>query len=229
MAPQLSKFVLTMHITTSVGWLGAVAAFLVLSIAGVTSHDAEVVRGAYLSMNLIGLYMIVPLSFAALLTGVVQSLATHWGLFRHYWVLMKFLLTIGATALLLMHQFSAVAKAARHSSDAAPGVLPEVGQLGTQLLGDASFGLLALLAITTLSVYKPWGRTPYGERKQQELRQASAEFPVTCATAVLREPVNRAAGRSFPVGLKIFISATVVLVLMFAVVHHSGHSFHHLH
>jgi len=218
-----------MHITTSVGWLGAVAAFLVLSIAGVTSHDAEVVRGAYLSMNLIGLYMIVPLSFAALLTGVVQSLATHWGLFRHYWVLMKFLLTIGATALLLMHQFSAVAKAARHSSDAAPGVLPEVGQLGTQLLGDASFGLLALLAITTLSVYKPWGRTPYGERKQQELRQASAEFPVTCATAVLREPVNRAAGRSFPVGLKIFISATAVLVLMFAVVHHSGHSFHHLH
>ena len=229
MAPQLSKFVLTMHITTSVGWLGAVAAFLVLSIAGVTSHDAEVVRGAYLSMNLIGLYMIVPLSFAALLTGVVQSLATHWGLFRHYWVLMKFLLTIGATALLLMHQFSAVAKAARHSSDAAPGVLPEVGQLGTQLLGDASFGLLALLAITTLSVYKPWGRTPYGERKQQELRQASAEFPVTCATAVLREPVNGAAGRSFPVGLKIFISATGVLVLMFAVVHHSGHSFHHLH
>jgi len=215
-----------MHITTSVGWLGAVAAFLVLSIAGVTSHDAEVVRGAYLSMNLIGLYMIVPLSFAALLTGVVQSLATHWGLFRHYWVLMKFLLTIGATALLLMHQFSAVAKAARHSSDAAPGVLPEVGQLGTQLLGDASFGLLALLAITTLSVYKPWGRTPYGERKQQELRQASAEFPVTCATAVLREPVNRAAGRSFPVGLKIFISATGVLVLMYAVVHHS---IHHLH
>ena len=229
MAPQLSKFVLTMHITTSVGWLGAVAAFLVLSIAGVTSHDAEVVRGAYLSMNLIGLYMIVPLSFAALLTGVVQSLATHWGLFRHYWVLMKFLLTIGATALLLMHQFSAVAKAARHSSDAAPGVLPEVGQLGTQLLGDASFGLLALLAITTLSVYKPWGRTPYGERKQQELRQASAEFPVTCATALLREPVNGAAGRTFPVGLKIFISATGVLVLMFAVVHHSGHSFHHLH
>lgn len=77
MTPRLSKFVLTMHITTSVGWLGAVAAFLVLSIAGVTSHDAEVVRGAYLSMNLIGLYMIVPLSFAALLTGVVQSLATH--------------------------------------------------------------------------------------------------------------------------------------------------------
>ena len=229
MTPRLSKCVLATHITTSVGWLGAVAAFLVLSIAGVTSHDAEVVRGAYLSMNLIGLYMIVPLSFAALLTGLVQSLATHWGLFRHYWVLMKFLLTIGAATLLLMHQFSAVAKAARHSSGVAPGLLPEVGQLGTQLVGDASFGLLALIAIATVSVYKPWGRTPYGERKQQELRQASAEIGDTSVVLALPDPVNGAADRSFPVGLKIFIAATGVLLLMFAVVHHSGHSFHHLH
>lgn len=55
MTHRLSKFVLTTHITTSVGWLGAVAAFLVLSINGLTSHNAEVVRGAYHSMNLIGL------------------------------------------------------------------------------------------------------------------------------------------------------------------------------
>src|SRR5262249_4205509 len=120
MTPRLSKFVLTTHVTTSVGWLGAVAGFLVLSIAGLTGHDAEVVRGAYLSMNLIGLYVIVPLGFAAALTGLVQSLGTNWGLFKYYWVLMKFLLTIGATYLLLMHQFRAVARAARIASDAAP-------------------------------------------------------------------------------------------------------------
>jgi len=229
MTPRLSKLVLTMHITTSVGRIGAVAAFLVLSIAGETSHDAEVVRGTYLSMNLIGLYVIVPLSFVALLTGLVQSLATHWGLFRHYWVLMKFLLTIGATALLLIHQFSAVARVARHTSDAAPGVLPEVGQLGTQLVGDASFGLLALIAIATVSVYKAWGRTRYGEHKQQELRQASAETGDTSVVLAPPDPVNGAAGGGFPLGLKIFLAATGVLVLMCAVVHHSGHSFHHLH
>jgi len=43
------KLTITAHVSFSVGWLGAVAAFLVLSIAGLTSHDAEVVRGAYLS------------------------------------------------------------------------------------------------------------------------------------------------------------------------------------
>jgi hypothetical protein len=35
-----------------------------------------------------------------------------------------------------------------------------------------------LLAATVLSVYKPWGMTPYGLRKQRERRQVSlAELP----------------------------------------------------
>ncbi len=63
-------------------------------------------------MNLIGLYIIVPLSVAALLTGLIQSLGIQWGLFRHGG-LMKFLLTIGATSLLMLHQFTAVERAAR--------------------------------------------------------------------------------------------------------------------
>jgi hypothetical protein len=226
MTPRLSKFVLTTHIAMSVGWLGAVAAFLVLSIAAVASQDAEAVRGAYVSMNLIGLYVIVPLSFAALLTGIVQSLATHWGLFKHYWVLTKLVLTMGATGLLLMHQFGSVAKVAKIASGIARGVLPDLGQLGTQLVSEASFGLLALLAITTLSVYKPWGRTPYGERKQKQLRQTSAEITEASGALALTGPVN--GSNSFPLGLKIFIAITGVLVVIFGALHHGGHSFHHL-
>jgi hypothetical protein len=229
MTPRLSKFVLTTHVVTSVGWLGAVAAFLVLSIAGMACRDAEVVRGAYLSMNLIGLYMIVPLSFAAIFTGLVQSLGTHWGLFRHYWVLMKLVLTIGATALLLMHQFGSVVRVAKAATGVAPGVFPQVGELGTQLVSEASFGLVVLLAITTLSVFKPWGRTPYGERKQHELRQTSVEMRVTSAVPGLPDAVKGAIGKGLPLGLKIFIAVTFVLMLTFGLMHHGGHRIHHLH
>src|SRR5688572_1550189 len=133
MSPGVRKFALVAHVTSSVGWLGAVAAFLVLSIAGLTSERAETVRGAYVAMNLIGLVAIVPLSLAALLTGLIQSLGTHWGLFKHYWVLAKFALTIVATTLLLLHQFTAVAGAAARVSAASPGTLPDVGGLGNQL------------------------------------------------------------------------------------------------
>ena len=121
MSQGLRKAMLTAHVVLSVGWLGAVVAFLVLSIAGLRSHDADMVRSAYLAMNLLGEFIIVPLSFAALLTGLVQSLGTQWGLFRHYWVLVKLTLTFGATALLLLHQFTAVAEAMRRVLGAAPG------------------------------------------------------------------------------------------------------------
>ena len=69
--------------------------------------------GAYTSMDLIGLYTIVLLSLTALATGLLLALGTQWGLFRHYWVLMKLLLAMLATYALLMHQFTAVAEAAK--------------------------------------------------------------------------------------------------------------------
>ncbi|MDQ3220976.1 MAG: hypothetical protein M3Q26_09590, partial [Acidobacteriota bacterium] len=53
MTPRLSKFALTAHITSSVGWLGAVVGFLALAIAGLTSDDAQTVRASYLAMELI--------------------------------------------------------------------------------------------------------------------------------------------------------------------------------
>src|SRR5262249_41576689 len=76
MTPAVRKLVLTMHVTLSVGWFGAIATFLVLSIAGLLSQDPETVRGVYLAMDLIGLLIIIPLSFAALATGLVQALGS---------------------------------------------------------------------------------------------------------------------------------------------------------
>jgi hypothetical protein len=165
---RLRKFTLTAHVTFSVGWLGAVIAYLALAIAGLTSQEAQLVRAAYLSMELIGWFVIVPCSLAALLTGLVQSLGTEWGLFRHYWILVKFLLSIGGTLVLLLHMRAV----SRMSGIAAETTLSsaDFGMLRTQLVVHAGGGLLVLLAATALSVYKPWGRTRYGQRKQHERR-----------------------------------------------------------
>src|SRR5918999_1574237 len=102
LSPGLRKFALATHLTLSVGWIGAVAAYMALDVAAATSEDAQVLRAAYLMMESIARYVIVPLAFAALLTGLVMSLGTSWGLFRHYWVLISFLLTLVATTVLLV-------------------------------------------------------------------------------------------------------------------------------
>jgi hypothetical protein len=162
MTSRVRKFALTTHVTSSVGWLGAVTAFLALAVAGLTSQDAQMVRAAYLSMELTTWVVIVPLSLAALLTGLVQSLGTTWGLFRHYWVVAKLALTMLATIILLLHtqpigRVAAVASETMLSST-------DLRQLRIQLVADAGAALLALLVATTLSVYKPWGMTSYGRR-----------------------------------------------------------------
>jgi hypothetical protein len=166
MAPRLRKFALTAHVTSSVGLLGAIAGFLALAVAGLTIQDAPMVRAAYLAMELTAWSVIVPLAFASLLTGIVQSLGTSWGLFRHYWVLVKLLLTVFATIVLLMkmqlidYVASTAAQTTLSSGDLRPARI--------ELIVHATGGLLVLLVPVALSLYKPRGVTPYGWRKQHE-------------------------------------------------------------
>jgi len=166
MTPRLRKFALLSHITTSVGWMGAVVPYLVLSVAGLLSNQVPVERAAYYSLALIGWYVLVPLSFAALISGLVLSLGTRWGLVRHWWVLAKLVLTAVATSVLLRHMqlVSRIAKVAAGQAFSSTDLRMERLQLVIHPAG----GLLVLLVITALSVFKPWGMTPYGRRNASQ-------------------------------------------------------------
>lgn len=166
MKPGFRKPALTAHVVSSVGWIGSVAGFLALAIVGLTSQDGEKVRAAYVAMDLTGWFVIVPLSIASPVTGVVQSFGTTWGLFRHYWVVVKFLITVPATILLLVHM-QPVGHLARVVQQTTL-VHGDLAGLRIQLVAEAGAAVVVLLIATTLSVYKPRGLTPYGRRKAQE-------------------------------------------------------------
>lgn len=176
MPPLVRKLALTLHVTCSVGWLGAVAVFLALAIVGLTSEDAQLMQAAYLAMDVSTSLVIVPLSLASLVTGLIQSLGTPWGLFRHYWVLAKLVITVPSTIILLMHT-----GAIRTMALVAGGMHVAGGdlrELQVQLVVTAGAALLALLAATVLSVYKPRGVTPYGWRIQRKQRSSSPDLDV---------------------------------------------------
>lgn len=162
MTSRVRKVALTAHVVSSVGWLGAIAGFLALAVVGLISQDAQTVRGAYLVMEPAAWFVLVPLAFASLLTGLIQSLGTSWGLFRHYWVLFKLVITVFATIFLLtyLETLSFLAGVAASGDD--PGLLRSPGTVI-----HAGTGLLLLFAATVLAVYKPRGRTRYGQRKQR--------------------------------------------------------------
>jgi hypothetical protein len=217
MTPRLRKFALTAHVTSSVGWFGAVASFLVLALAGLNSQNAEMVRATYLAMELVGWFVIVPLSLASLPTGLVMSLGTEWGLFRHYWVLAKLFITIVATILLLVHM-QPVGHLARVVAETtlASG---ELAGLRIQLVADAVAALLVLLVATTLSVYKPKGMTAYGRRKQYE--QLSYLPPGYSGSRLAAFGV-RPSTNSTPRWSYVFGIIVVVLILLFVILHLMG-------
>ena len=163
MTPSLRKCALTAHITSSVGLLGAAASFLALAIAGLASQNAQMIRAAYLAMELAAWFVIVPLAFASLLTGIVQSIGTTWGLFQHYWVLAKLLLSVFVTIVLLL-QMKLIGYLA---NVAANSILTSADLIEARLslVVHAAGGLLVLLVPVALSVYKPRGITPYGRRQ----------------------------------------------------------------
>lgn len=166
------KVALTLHIAFSVGWLGAACAYMVVAIRALASGESAAMRASYPTLELLGWSVIVPLCGAALLSGIVQSLGTPWGLFRHYWVVAKLALTLAATGVLLGHM-----PVVRHAATLAAQPATQVADFGmvpTQLVVHAAGGVLVLLTITALSVFKPWGLTPFGQRARQQMTAANA-------------------------------------------------------
>ncbi|GAA4446849.1 DUF2269 domain-containing protein [Actinokineospora soli] len=170
MPPPARKLALLAHVVSSVGWLGAVVVFLALAVVGANAEDAQVARAAVLVMPSITWWALVPLAVASLVTGVVCSLSTTWGLFRHYWVVIKLALNVVATTVLLFYTRTVDRLAERAADPALTG--DRLRALAASPVLHAALALLVLLAATVLAVYKPKGLTRHGWRAQRRARRA---------------------------------------------------------
>ncbi len=173
MTPRLRKLMLTLHVASSIGWIGALAAFLALAVTGMASGDPQLVRACYVANALITWTVIVPLALASLLTGIVQALATPWGLLRHFWIVFKLMIVVAATALLLVKtgQIDQLAALAA-TGQIGPGSL---AGMRASMIAHAAGGLVVLLWATALGTYKPAGLTRYGWLRQQSRREGERQ------------------------------------------------------
>lgn len=169
MSASVRRAALAVHIVSSVGWIGAAAGYLVLGIAAAVAEQPLTVRAAWIGMELIGWLAVVPLGCLALLTGLAISVGTPWGLFRHYWVLFAFVLTVLALTVLILHMpdVTAGAEVARTLDDRT------VLALGGDVLHPA-LRLVVLVVVAVLNVYKPRGVTAFGRKRRPASRGSAA-------------------------------------------------------
>jgi hypothetical protein len=171
-----------------------------LSIVGLVGSD-QVVRACYIAMEVVAWFIIVPFCIASLLTGLMQALGTHWGLFKHWWIAVKLILTIVATLILLLHMqpISYLGEVASQKMLA----YDELRSLRVRIVADAGAAIFVLVAITTVSVYKPWGKIQFG-----------VALPGFQATT------KRPMGKYLLIGLAIALTIFIILHLTQGGAHH---------
>jgi hypothetical protein len=156
LSPRQRKLALATHIVVSVGLLGIYAAALILGTVAAATPDPETSSAAYRSMGILR-GVIPPAAGGVVVTGVILALGTTWGLFKHYWVVVKLALAVAALPVSILVVFPAVRHAIAATSPAAPLTAPDLGSAPLLLIAASGAIVLMLGAATVLAVYKPWG------------------------------------------------------------------------
>ena len=215
MTGALRRFVFTTHVTSSVGWAGAVLVFLALAAIGLTSQHEPTVRGVYLVMAPAAWFVLVPLAHASLLSGVAISLGTPWGLFSHYWVVAKLVITLFSTVILMIY----MGTFRQMAGVAADSALHLAAVRNASPIVHAILALVLLLAATVLGVYKPFGMTAYGRRKHDGPQPAVSS--TTLESALTASAID--AG-STPSWIYVAGVVAIALAMLFVILHLTGGS-----
>jgi hypothetical protein len=155
--PSTRRALLSAHVISSVGLLGASSALLLLAVSGATTGDPQLADSAYRFMATFGFVFGIPLSFSALITGVALGLGTKWGVFRYPWVTTKLMLLV-----------TTILSGALVIGPGAQQMIDGSGALETRLIMASAFNVTALAASAVLSVYKPGRRRRSAERSTSE-------------------------------------------------------------
>lgn len=168
LSPRIRKAGLTLHVLSSVGWVGAVLVYLALGLTAVTSDDVSLISAVYLAMDAAAWTVLVPLALTSLVTGISQSLISSWGLWRHYWVIVKLALTGIATAVLLLYTQTLAVFADVAGRDALRAA--DLSLLrGSSVVLHSAGALVLLVMATGLAIYKPAGLTRRGQRHRHQV------------------------------------------------------------
>lgn len=151
------RALLVVHVAVSVSWLGLTLGLLTLGITAYATGDPTLTEASYRAMKVFSDWLLVPVVVTTLVSGLVLSLGTPWGLARHRWVWIKFWITLVTGAATVFALRPGIVHAA------SGGGVPD-----SSLVAAPSVATAAYLFMTVISVLKPWGLTRRGRRHRAE-------------------------------------------------------------
>lgn len=161
--PRVRKSMLFIHIVTGVGWMGVDIALAILVYGALRSDDAERVAASYLATAYIGMIAVPVLALSMTISGIVLAIGSGLGLLKYWWVFVKLLISLALCVLVfvaLLPELSTLPGMVAFGATA-DDVRDQVGPATTGLLFPPVVSFLMMAIASLLSIFKPWGKTPW--------------------------------------------------------------------
>jgi hypothetical protein len=166
------KWLVVAHVLCVVAWLGAAFSSLVLGIA--TSNMSDM-HASYIALDVLDKIVIRTFALGTLITGILLSIFTHWGLFRFYWIIVKEVLALSVMLL----GFFAVSQWIEEAITQTSIQHEAIATNHVALLILIALHIVALTIAQILSIWKPWGqRKPSGKQLSAEQKKLRSKQTV---------------------------------------------------
>lgn len=179
LAGRLSKrprqALLAAHVLSSAAWLGMAVMFVALSLLALRAANVRDAQTIYESMAFFDQTMLPWANVAATTSGFALGVTTKWGIVRHWWVVIKVLISFAILGIAFGFLHDALERSAAEAAHLATvgGAVSDVDSSGQVVLWGFTLALVSLIGAMLLSLYKPRGMTWWGRR--QNPRQARLE------------------------------------------------------
>jgi uncharacterized membrane protein len=159
------KWLLAIHIMFAGIMLGGAATTVILSITAMNTASAQVLQACYTIMHLLSKTSVRVSTIGTVVTGILLSVLTNWGLFRYYWIIVKEILTLLSIGIGIVGFYywslEGLTLVTSEGLDALQNPAFTVNHI--QLWIGIVLQILSLTSMTVISVFKPWGRRQTGK------------------------------------------------------------------
>lgn len=153
------KWLKGFHLITVSCWIGGAVSLLLLYFLKNGVNDGSVLYGINQSIHHVDMTVVViPGAIGCLLTGLLYSLFSNWGFFKHKWLIFKWIVTITAILFGTFYLGPWETKMMEISGELGLAALADKEYLYNQRM-NLYFGLLqclTLLVTLFVSIFKPW-------------------------------------------------------------------------
>ncbi len=164
MAYRLSQkkksFLVAIHVIAVASWIGGTLGMMLLGLYLQNAANGEQLAYTLVSMEVIDENLLKYPALLSLLTGIMLSVWTQWGLVKYYWVMMKLVLTIMTILIGIFFLNDWTASLAEMVEKMGFSTLqnPDFQKTWLSMIITASFNLICLVLMVFLTYFKPFGK-----------------------------------------------------------------------